>query len=148
MESLASATSSLKLVIISSTGQFPCRSNASFCMAESMGFTALKASCSFIINTPNVGNVILLLLVIEHMYCSFHFWASPAVMNDNTKAIFAVSVSYIVLLMFRYTSLLYKVLDLGSVAGKWCWLVDIVFFPWCQVCGSHFGRSSEWVCGC
>ena len=43
VESLASPTRSLKSVIISSTGQFPCRKSANFCMAESMGFTALKA---------------------------------------------------------------------------------------------------------
>ena len=104
MESLASPTRSLKSVIISSTGRFPCHNKASFCMAESIGSTALKASCNFVINTPNVGNVILLLLVIECMYCSFHFWASPAVIKDSTKAIFTVSVSYIVLLVFRYTS--------------------------------------------
>ena len=93
MESLASPTSSLKLVIISSTSQFPCRNKASFCMAESMGFTALKASCSFIIKMLKVGNVILLLLMIDHINCSFHFCASPAVINDSTKAIFGVSMS-------------------------------------------------------
>ena len=65
MESLASPMSSLKSVIISSTGRFPCHNRASFCMAESMGFTALKVSCSFIIKFPKAGNVILLLLVIE-----------------------------------------------------------------------------------
>ena len=62
-------------------------------MAESMGFTALKASCNFVMKLLKVRNVILLLLVMDHMNCSFHFCASPAVINDSMKAIFTDSVS-------------------------------------------------------
>ena len=93
MESLASPTSSLKSVIISSTSRFPCHKSASFCMAKSTGFTALKASCNFVMKTLKVGDVILLLLMIERINCSFHFCASPAVIKDSMKAIFAASVS-------------------------------------------------------
>ena len=76
VESLASLMSSLKSMIISSTSQFPCHSNANLCMAESTGFTALKASCNFIMKSLKFGSVILLLLVMECINCSFHFCAS------------------------------------------------------------------------
>ena len=92
MESLASPMSSLKSVISSSTGLFPCRNSASFCMAESIGFTALKASWSFVMNSPKVGNVISWLFVMDLMNFSFHFCASPAVIKDSTKAILAASL--------------------------------------------------------
>ena len=45
-------------------------------------------------------------------------------------------------------TLLYKVLNLGSVASKQCWLVDVVFLSGCRVHGDKVGCGSEWVHSC